>query len=150
MKLNNLKPQKGSVKSRIRKGRGIGCTKGKTCGRGFKGQKSRSGVAIKGFEGGQMPIYMRLPKRGFTNIFMKDYVEINFNLISDIATKLNLKDGGTLTKKHLVEARVIKKENSLVKILNKGDMSIKLKIESDKITKGALEKLSSLGGEIVK
>ena len=81
MKLNELRDNPGATKDRIRVGRGIGCGKGKTCGRGVKGQKARSGVAIKGFEGGQMPLHMRIPKRGFNNIFAKDYAEVNLGLV---------------------------------------------------------------------
>lgn len=143
MNLSSLHPVRGSRKDRKRVGRGPGSGKGKTAGRGSKGQKSISGYSKKrGFEGGQMPIHRRLPKRGFTNIFRKKYSLINLEKIGKITKKeINLKD--------LKEAGIIKKESALVKILGRGDISSSKTIYAHKFSRSALKKIEEAGGKAV-
>ncbi|GAA0177911.1 50S ribosomal protein L15 [Clostridium sediminicola] len=143
MKLHDLKPATGSKKGKKRVGRGTGSGWGKTAGRGQDGQNSRSGGGVRpGFEGGQMPLYRRLPKRGFTNIFAKEYVEVNVN-------RLNIfEDGTEVTPALLKEHGVISKIKDGVKILGNGDLEKKLTIKATKFTKGAVEKIESTGGKV--
>lgn len=143
MKLNELKPAEGSKKIRNRVGRGIGSGNGKTSGRGHKGQNSRSGGGVRpGFEGGQMPIYRRLPKVGFTNIFAKEYVTVN-------VSELERFDNGTeVTKELLKEAGVISKYNDGVKILGRGELTKKLTVKVSKLTATAAEKIEKAGGKV--
>ncbi|HHX51364.1 MAG TPA: 50S ribosomal protein L15 [Clostridia bacterium] len=142
MKLHELKPPKGSRTRATRVGRGIGSGSGKTSGRGHKGQKSRSGSGIRpGFEGGQMPLYRRLPKRGFTNIFRKEIVTIN-------VAALNRFDGGTeVTPELLLETGVIKAVKDGVKILGEGDLDRALTVKAHSFSKKALEKIAAAGGK---
>lgn len=142
MKLHELKPPKGSRTRATRVGRGIGSGSGKTSGRGHKGQKSRSGSGIRpGFEGGQMPLYRRLPKRGFTNIFRKEIVAIN-------VAALNRFDGGTeVTPELLLETGVIKAVKDGVKILGEGDLDRALTVKAHSFSKKALEKIAAAGGK---
>lgn len=142
MKLHELKPPKGSRTRATRVGRGIGSGSGKTSGRGHKGQKSRSGSGIRpGFEGGQMPLYRRLPKRGFTNIFRKEIVAIN-------VVALNRFDGGTeVTPELLLETGVIKAVKDGVKILGEGDLDRALTVKAHSFSKKALEKITAAGGK---
>tara|TARA_Y100001936_G_scaffold219396_1_gene232714 strand:- start:352 stop:813 length:462 start_codon:yes stop_codon:yes gene_type:complete len=145
MKLNTL------VKtnySKLRVGRGIGSGKGKTSGRGVKGQKSRSGVAIKSFEGGQMPLYRRLPKRGFKKIVKKSIAILNLSQIDILIKnkKINIQD--EISIKNLSEKRLISKKYDKLKILGKGDVSSKLKIRTDFISKSARVKIEKIGGSI--
>lgn len=143
MRLHDLKPAAGSKKSPKRIGRGTGSGWGKTAGRGEKGQNARSGGGVRpGFEGGQMPLYRRLPKRGFTNIFAKHYVEVN-------VSRLNIFEDGTEVTPELLKANgVISKIKDGVKILGHGDLEKKLVVKATKFTKGAMEKIESNGGNV--
>ena len=135
-------------KSKIRVGRGIGSGKGKTSGRGVKGQKSRSGVAIKSFEGGQMPLYRRLPKRGF-NPISKDYVAIlNLEKIQSYIDKKSIKSSETLNADLLKKLKLINKNSKKLKILGTGEIKDKINIEADLASKSALSKLEKIGGSI--
>lgn len=147
MKLNELKPAPGSVKQRKRVGRGVGSGKGKTGGRGVKGQKSRSGVALNGFEGGQMPIYMRLPKRGFTSRNRKNYAEVNLGrLVKAIdAGKL---DAANITEQALVDAGLVRRIRDGVRLLAKGDAPKKAKITVTGASKAAIEAVEKAGGNV--
>jgi large subunit ribosomal protein L15 len=148
MNLNELRDNEGARPSRKRVGRGIGSGKGKTGGRGVKGQKSRSGVAIKGYEGGQMPIYRRLPKRGFNNIFAKD-----FNIVSLARVQAAI-DAGKLDSKKTVDAEalaaagVIRRIKDGVRVLADGDLKAKVKFEVAGASKSAVEKIEKAGGSI--
>ena len=143
MNLSNLHPAKGSRKSRKRVGRGPGSGMGKTSGRGTKGQKSVSGYSSKrGFEGGQMPLHRRLPKRGFTNIFRKEYSEVNLDRLEKITKKV-------VKIKDLKEAGIIKKESERVKILGRGKISSSMTIHAHKFSRSALEKIEKAGGKVV-
>ena len=128
MRLNELKDNPGSRRSRTRVGRGIGSGKGKTAGRGHKGQKSRSGVAIKGFEGGQMPIHMRLPKRGFNNFTKKKYAEITTGKLQSYIDNGLLKIDKEITEDDFISSCAIKKSPNGFKLLNKGDLKSKINI----------------------
>ena len=143
MKLHELKPAEGSKKSPKRIGRGTGSGWGKTAGRGQDGQNSRSGGGTRpGFEGGQMPLYRRLPKRGFTNIFAKKYSCINVD-------RLNIFENGTeITPELLLEKRIIRKVYDGVKILGNGNLEKNLTIKVSKFSKGAAEKIEAAGGKI--
>jgi large subunit ribosomal protein L15 len=148
MRLNELSDNKGAHKSRVRVGRGIGSGKGKTAGRGVKGQKSRSGVAIKGFEGGQMPIYRRLPKRGFNNIFSKDFNIVNVGRIQEAidAKKLDAKKPVTIDV--LLETGIVGKRRDGVRLLGKGELTTKVTFEVDGASKGAIEAVEKAGGTV--
>lgn len=148
VELHNLSDNKGARKNRIRVGRGIGCGKGKTCGRGVKGQKSRSGVAIKGFEGGQMPIFKRLPKRGFTNIHRTEYYVVNLNDLSQAIAAKKLKSGDVVDVQKLVQAGIIRDAQKSVKLLGNGELKEKLTIQVDKASKSASEAVSAAGGTL--
>ncbi|SHK27827.1 50S ribosomal protein L15 [Tepidibacter formicigenes] len=144
MKLHELRPAEGAVKERKRLGRGTATGQGKTAGRGQKGQWSRSGGGVRpGFEGGQMPLYRRLPKRGFTNPFKKVYSIVNIE-------KLNVfEDGAEVTPEILKEMRIISKiEKDGVKILGEGNLEKKLTIKAHKFTKSATEKIEAAGGKV--
>ena len=143
MNLNELSPAVGSKKDAFRVGRGHGSGNGKTSGKGHKGQNARSGGGVRpGFEGGQMPIYRRLPKRGFTNIFAKTYTEIN---VSDLN---GFENGTTVTAEMLKEAGIIKKINDGVKVLGRGELTATgLVVQAAKFTKSAEEKIANAGGK---
>ena len=143
MNLNELKPAAGSKKDSFRVGRGHGSGNGKTSGKGHKGQNARSGGGVRpGFEGGQMPIYRRLPKRGFTNIFAKTYTEINVTALN------SFEDGATVNAETLKAAGIIKKINDGVKVLGRGDLTAKnLNVQAAKFTKSAEEKIAAAGGK---
>lgn len=143
MNLNELSPAAGSKKEAFRVGRGHGSGNGKTSGKGHKGQNARSGGGVRpGFEGGQMPLYRRLPKRGFTNIFAKTYTEIN---VSDLN---KFEDGATVTAESLKEAGIIKKVNDGIKVLGNGELTAKnLDVKAAKFTKSAEEKIAKAGGK---
>lgn len=144
LNLSNLSPKEGSRRPRKRLGRGHGTGHGKTSGRGHKGFKSRSGSGIKpGFEGGQMPLQRRLPKRGFTNIFKKEYAVVN---VKDLEKKLDA--GATVDRQMLLEAGLIKKKFELVKILGDGEISKSLTLVVDKVSKSARQKIEAAGGKI--
>ena len=134
-------------KLKIRVGRGIGSGKGKTCGRGVKGQKSRSGVAIKSFEGGQMPLYRRLPKRGFKNKFKKKIQTVNFNRLSSIIAKYGI-DSNNIKETELFDKKIFNKSKGDLKLLNSGDLKEIINIEISFATKNAIEKIEKLGGKI--
>lgn len=149
MKLNQLCDNAGANRDRARVGRGIGSGSGKTAGRGHKGQKSRSGVAVKGFEGGQMPLYRRLPKRGFNNKFSKRYSEINVGQVQSAIDrgKIVVKEG-LITEKNLVDAGLITRLGDGVRLLGEGTLTSKLDIEVSGATGGALRAFKSAGGAV--
>ena len=145
MKLNELSPAPGARKVRFRVGRGLGSGNGKTSGKGQKGQKSRSGGGVRtGFEGGQMPIYRRLPKRGFKNIFANAYAEVN------VETLNRFEDGTTVDAVALVEAGVLKNIQDGVRILGNGELTKKLTVVANGFTKTAEEKITAAGGKVEK
>ena len=135
-------------KKKIRVGRGIGSGKGKTSGRGHKGQKSRRGVAIKSFEGGQMPLYRRLPKRGFNSISKKEIAILNLEQIQSFIDKNNLKSSDLLNSELLKKLKLINKNSKKLKILGNGEIKEKINIEADLVSKSALKKLEKVGGSI--
>ena len=135
-------------KTKIRVGRGIGSGKGKTSGRGVKGQKSRSGVAIKSFEGGQMPLYRRLPKRGFNPIGKKNIAILNLDKIQSHINKKTIKTSDTLNSDLLKKLKLINKNSIKLKILGSGVIKDKINIEADLASKSAVEKLEKIGGSI--
>ena len=143
MKLHELAPAPGSKKVRTRVGRGLGSGLGKTSGKGHKGQKARAGGGVRpGFEGGQKPLYLRLPKRGFTNIFAKEYSEVNVAV-------LNRFDNGTVVDlEALVEAGVIKKVLDGLRILGNGELTETLTVKANGFTKSAAEKIQAAGGTV--
>jgi large subunit ribosomal protein L15 len=148
MKLNELSDRDGATKARKRVGRGIGSGSGKTGGRGVKGQKSRSGVAINGFEGGQMPLYRRLPKRGFKNIFAKSYSVVSLERIQTAidAGKLDAKE--VVTADVLVKAGVVRRVKDGVRILSGGELKAKVAFDVAGASKAAVEKIEKAGGSI--
>lgn len=148
MKLNSIKDNAGSKKSRIRVGRGIGSGKGKTGGRGGKGQTARSGVAINGFEGGQMPIYRRLPKRGFTNIHAKHFNEVNLGRIQIAIDAKKLDASKPVTVEALVDAGVCSRHLDGVRILGSGEIKSKVTFEVAGVTKSAQAAIEKAGGSI--
>ena len=148
MKLNELKPNEGAKHNYKRMGRGIGSGKGKTGGVGVKGQKARSGVAIKGFEGGQMPLYMRLPKHGFTNIFGKDTVTLTVARLQQAIDKGLIDAKGTIDEDALVKAKVISHKRDGVRLVGKGALKAKVSLKISGETKGAAEAVSKAGGSI--
>jgi large subunit ribosomal protein L15 len=148
MKLNEIKDNEGALKSRKRVGRGIGSGTGKTGGRGVKGQKARSGVAINGFEGGQMPIYRRLPKRGFNNIFRADYVVVSLGRIQAAVDAKKLDGKQTVDAAALKAAGVIRRVKDGVRILADGELKAKLTIEVAGASKPAVEKIEKAGGTV--
>ena len=148
IKLNDLRDNPGARKSRMRVGRGIGSGKGKTAGRGQKGQTSRSGVSINGFEGGQMPLHMRLPKRGFNNIFAKDFAEINLGMIQKLVDAGTLAGDGVIDHAALKAVGVARGGKDGVRLLGKGDFSAKLSFKVAGVSKGAREAVEKAGGSI--
>ena len=147
MKINELKSNLTSNKKRKRVGRGSGSGLGKTAGRGAKGQKSRSGVSIKGFEGGQMPLYRRLPKRGFKNPFQKKIQQINFNHIEQLINKYKL-DSSKLKEKDFFDKKLFKKSKGKLKLLNIGKISSPINIEISYASKKAIELVEKIGGKV--
>lgn len=143
MKLNELSPAEGSTKDRKRVGRGVGSGWGKTSGRGSKGYKSRSGGSVRpGFEGGQMPIHRRLPKRGFTNIFKKQIAVLN---VKDLG---KFENGATVDEMSLIKAGLLKGQRDGIKILGNGDIAVALTIKDCNVSKRAQEKIEAAGGKI--
>ena len=142
LNLSNLQPAEGSTHSDYRRGRGHASGNGKTAGKGHKGQKARSGAPRPGFEGGQMPLYRRLPKRGFTNIFAKEYAIVNVSALNVF------EDGTVVNNDTLVEAGLIKKVLDGVKILGGGELTKKLTVSVDKVTDSAKEKIEAIGGKV--
>ena len=148
MKLNELSDLQGARKARKRVGRGIGSGKGKTAGRGVKGQKSRSGVAIKGFEGGQMPLHRRLPKRGFKNIFAKNYNVFNLDRIQYFIDNGRINEKEVVNSENLLKARIIKTEKNGLKILGTGDLKSKVAFEVSGASQKAIKSIEKAGGQI--
>ena len=148
MKLNQIKDNAGATKSRLRVGRGIGSGKGKQAGRGGKGQTARSGVRIKGFEGGQMPLHRRLPKGGFNNIFRVEYAQINLDRIQDAIDAKLLDANDTINAESLVKARVIRRSKAGVRLLGRGELKAKLAIEVHGASKTAIAAVEKAGGTV--
>ena len=148
MKLNGIADNEGSSKNRMRVGRGIGSGKGKTGGRGVKGQKARTGVRVKGFEGGQMPLHRRLPKRGFWNPFSTDYNEVNIGRVQEAVEAGLINAGAHVTVASLIEAGVVSKPRDGVKILGVGELKAKLVFEVASVSKGAQEAIEKAGGSV--
>jgi large subunit ribosomal protein L15 len=148
MKLNQIADNEGSRKNRMRIGRGIGSGKGKTGGRGVKGQKARTGVRIKGREGGQMPLHRRLPKRGFNNIFAIEYNEVNLGRIQKAIDAKLIKDGDTVTAASLAKAGVVRRAGNGVRLLGGGELKAKLAFEVAGASKSAIAAVEKLGGSV--
>lgn len=149
MKLNDLRDNPGARKERMRVGRGIGSTKGKTCGRGVKGQKSRTGVSINGFEGGQMPIYRRLPKRGFTNPFRREYAVINLGALQAAIDAGRIDAGATVATEALRGAGLVNHARDGVRLLAKGELTAKVTIEVAGASKAAIAAVEKAGGQVI-
>jgi large subunit ribosomal protein L15 len=148
MKLNDIRDNEGARHRRMRVGRGIGSGKGKTSGRGQKGQKSREGVSIKGFEGGQMPLHMRLPKRGFNNIFAKDYAEVNVGAIQKAIDAGKLDASSALDQAALDAAGLTRGGKDGVRVLGKGELTAKLNLTVAGASKSAREAIEKAGGSL--
>ena len=148
MKLNDIRDNAGARKGRMRVGRGIGSGKGKTGGRGQKGQKSRSGVAIKGFEGGQMPLHMRLPKRGFNNPFAKDYAEVNLGQVQKLIEAGKLDAKAVIDQAALQAAGVARGGKDGVRLLGKGELTTKASFKVAGASKGAVAAVEKAGGSV--
>jgi large subunit ribosomal protein L15 len=148
MKLNDIKDNAGAKKGRMRVGRGIGSGKGKTAGRGVKGQKARTGVAVKGFEGGQMPLYRRLPKRGFWNPFSKDLNEVNLGRIQEAVDANKIDASQPVTVESLIAAGVVSKPRDGVKILGSGELTARLSFEVAGASKTAQVAIEKAGGSV--
>jgi len=149
MRLNELRDNPGSHRPRKRVGRGIGSGTGKTSGKGQKGQKSRTGVSLVGFEGGQMPLYRRLPKRGFTNIFRKEFQVINLGDLQKAVDAGKLDAKATVNADALRAAGMIKKRNAAIRLLAKGELTAKLTVEVDGASKAAVAAVEKAGGKLV-
>ena len=147
MKLNELQNNPGATKNRIRVGHGIGSGKGKTGGRGVKGQKSRSGVSVNGFEGGQMPIYRRLPKRGFNNPFAKQFAVVNLDTIQKAVDAGKL-DASSIDIETLLNSRVITKKMDGVRLLARGAITSAVTISVNSASKAAVEAVEKAGGKV--
>ncbi|MBR9843688.1 MAG: 50S ribosomal protein L15 [Rhodobacteraceae bacterium] len=148
MKLHELSDNPGATKKRMRVGRGPGSGKGKTGGRGIKGQKSRSGVAIKGYEGGQMPLYQRLPKRGFNKPNAKKYAVINLGLIQKFVDAKKLDASAPITEDVLVETGIVRRKLDGIRVLAKGDVTAKLDLDVTGASKAAVEAVEKAGGSL--
>ena len=148
IKLNDIRDNEGARKSRMRVGRGIGSGKGKTAARGQKGQKSREGVAIKGFEGGQMPLHMRLPKRGFNNPFGKDFAEVNIGMVQKFIDAKKLDAKKTLDHEALKAAGLARGGKDGVRLLAKGELKTKVTFKVAGASKGAIEAVEKAGGSV--
>lgn len=148
IKLNEINNESAPKKNRKRVGRGIASGKGKTCGRGHKGQKSRSGVSVNGFEGGQMPIYRRVPKRGFNNINRVEYQVLNVGDLQKFVEAKRLSSSKVVSKESLYEAGIIKKLSLPFKVLGKGVIKEALKIEADAASQSAIKSIEKAGGKV--
>ncbi|WP_133365648.1 50S ribosomal protein L15 [Qipengyuania sediminis] len=148
MKLNDIRDNDGARKGRMRVGRGIGSGKGKTAGRGQKGAKARSGVSVNGFEGGQMPLHMRIPKRGFNNIFASDYAEVNVGALQRAIDSGKLAPDGTLDHDALKAAGLARGGKDGVRLLGKGQLTAKLALRVAGASKGAVEAVEKAGGSV--
>ena len=149
MRLNEIRDNKGSTKPRKRIGRGIGSGTGKTSGKGHKGQKSRSGVSIKGFEGGQMPIHRRLPKRGFTNINRVNYIELNLEKIQNLIDSKKIDPNKAINHEVLQNLGLIRSKKGKIKLLGKGSIKSKIDIEVSASSKTAKDSVEKIGGSVV-
>jgi large subunit ribosomal protein L15 len=148
MKLNDIRDNDGARKSRMRVGRGIGSGKGKTAGRGQKGAKARSGVSVNGFEGGQMPLHMRIPKRGFNNIFAKDFAEVNLGLVQKAIEAGKLDAGQPIDHAALKAAGLARGGKDGVRLLGKGTISTAASFRVDGVSKGARAAIEAAGGSV--
>ena len=148
MKLSDIADNAGSRKKRMRVGRGIGSGKGKTAGRGGKGQTARSGVRIKGFEGGQMPLHRRLPKRGFTNIFKLDFAEINLDRLQQAIDSKLVDVKETVTAESLVKTGVLRRAKDGLRLLGRGELKSKLTVEAHGASKPAIAAVEKAGGTV--
>ena len=148
MKLSDIADNAGSRKKRMRVGRGIGSGKGKTEGRGGKGQTARTGVRIKGFEGGQMPLHRRLPKRGFNNIFRLEFVEINLDRLQQAIDAKQLDPSGAITAETLVKSRVLRRAKDGVRLLGRGEIKASINIEVHGASKSAIAAIEKAGGTV--
>jgi len=148
MKLNDLRDNAGARKGRMRVGRGIGSGKGKTAGRGQKGAKARSGVSVNGFEGGQMPLHMRIPKRGFNNIFAKDYAEVNLGIIQKFIDAGKLDANAVIDHDALKAAGLARGGKDGVRLLGKGELTAKVSLKVAGVSKGAREAVEKVGGSV--
>ena len=148
MRLNQLSDNPGARKARMRVGRGIGSGKGKTSGRGGKGQTARTGVAINGFEGGQMPLHMRMPKRGFNNVHRLDYVEVNLDRLQQAVDAGRLDTSQTIVGKALVAAGVLRRLRDGVRLLGKGEIKAKLALKVAGASKSAVAAIEKAGGSV--
>ena len=148
MKLSDIADNAGSRKKRMRVGRGIGSGKGKQSGRGGKGQTARSGVRIKGFEGGQMPMHRRLPKRGFNNIFRDEFAEINLDRLQDAIDAGTIDAKDTVTIESLVKAGVLRRPKGGLRLLGRGELKAKLTIEAHGASKSAIAAVEKAGGSV--
>ncbi len=148
MKLNEIRDNPGARKRRMIVGRGIGSGKGKTCGRGVKGQKARTGVALKGFEGGQMPLHRRLPKRGFKNIFAKDYAVINLGRLQAAITAGQIDAAKEITGEQLIASGLVKPARDGVRLLGKGAVTSKINITVAGASQTAIDAIAKAGGKV--
>ena len=148
MKLNDIRDNAGARKSRMRVGRGIGSGKGKTAGRGQKGAKARSGVSIAGFEGGQMPLHMRIPKRGFNNIFAKDYAEVNLGMVQKFIDAGKLDANAVIDHAALKAAGLARGGKNGVRLLAKGELTVKASFKVAGASKGAVAAVEKAGGSV--
>jgi large subunit ribosomal protein L15 len=148
MKLSDIADNAGSRKKRMRVGRGIGSGKGKTSGRGGKGQTARTGVRIKGFEGGQMPLHRRLPKRGFNNVFALKFVEINLDRLQQAIDAKRLDASATINAEALVKSRVLRRAKDGVRLLGRGEIKAKVNIEVHGASKSAVAAVEKAGGSV--
>jgi large subunit ribosomal protein L15 len=148
MRLTEIADNAGSRKKRMRVGRGIGSGKGKTSGRGGKGQTARSGVRIKGFEGGQMPLHRRLPKRGFNNVFRLEYAEVNLDRLQQAIDAKQLDPAAVINTEALVKAGVVKRARSGVRLLGRGEIKAKVNIEVHDASKSAVAAVEKAGGSV--
>jgi len=148
MKLNDLRDNPGARKKRMSVGRGIGSGKGKTCGRGVKGQKARTGVSLRGFEGGQMPLHRRLPKRGFNNIFAKDYAELNLGRLQQAIETGKLDAKHPITAEILAKAGLVASSKDGVRLLGKGEIKAKVELTVAGASKSAIAAIEKAGGKV--
>ncbi|MDQ4059866.1 MAG: 50S ribosomal protein L15 [Pseudomonadota bacterium] len=148
MKLNELADRPGANKPKKRLGRGIGSGKGKTAGRGVKGQKARSGVSVKGFEGGQMPLHRRLPKRGFKNPSAKDYAVVNLGRLQAAVDAGRIETGAPITADALIRAGLVRRVRDGIRLLGKGEIRAGLRIEVNGASKSAVEAVERAGGSV--
>ena len=148
MKLSDIADNAGARKKRMRVGRGIGSGKGKTSGRGGEGQTARSGVRIKGFEGGQMPMHRRLPKRGFNNVFRLDFVEVNLDRIQQAIDAKVLDPSATINAETLVKSRVLRRAKDGVRLLGRGEIKAKINVEVHGASKSAVAAVEKAGGTV--